>query len=57
VGEWTHHNGILPPGLVGVLAFFDWLRNQDDDASMSPEERARVKAMGDEVEQHFSGDW
>ncbi len=24
--EWTHHNGLAPPGLTGVLSFFRWLR-------------------------------
>jgi hypothetical protein len=22
---WTHHNGILPPAMVGVLAFLRWV--------------------------------
>ncbi len=24
-GSWTSHNGILPPGMVGILAFLKWV--------------------------------
>jgi hypothetical protein len=97
--HWTHHNGILPPAMVGVLVFLKWVcaidfaswvtpevceskwqehqaracwwlvsQGVSDDSAArwvrvwmyrerSPEEdAANLKAIGDEVERHFSDD-